>query len=95
MIFFLCMAHYEFNKKNGNYISFKDAILIGLIVLGIGFFISTVYNYINYEFIMKEKMQLYYSNMMSEQYGEYPAGVIDEIKERNEYLNSSRKIILS
>ena len=57
LIIFLAMAHYEFNKKNGNFISFKDAFLIGLIILGISYIISTTFSLISYELIMKEKMQ--------------------------------------
>jgi len=62
-IVFIAMAHYEYNKKNENYISFKDAILIGLIAIGISFFVSTVYSYFSYECNLEEKMQLLYSNM--------------------------------
>lgn len=68
LLVFIPMSHYEYNKKNENYISFKDAILIGLIILGISYIISTVYTIINYEFILKDKVQLFYSNM-SEEFG--------------------------
>ncbi len=84
LLVFLSMAHYEFNKKNGNFISFKDTILIGLIILGISYVISTVYSFISYELILKEKMHLFYSNM-SEKYG----------TEINENLFSIDKIVLS
>lgn len=84
LIVFLAMAHYEFNKKNGNFISFKDAILIGLIILSISYVISTVYSFISYELIMKEKMQLLYSKL-NEKYG----------TEINENLFSTGKILLS
>lgn len=84
MIFFLVMAHREFNKKNGNFISFKDAILIGLIILGISYVISTVYSFISYELMMKGKMQLSYSNL-SERYG----------IEITENLFSTSKMVLS
>lgn len=84
LIVFLAMAHYEFNKKNGNFIFFKDAILIGLIILGISYVISTVYSLISYELIMKEKMQLFYSNL-SEKFG----------TEINENLFSTGKILLA
>jgi hypothetical protein len=53
------LAHYEFNKKNENYLSFKDAIIIGLVVLGISYIISTLYSFLSYEFIMKEEMNLH------------------------------------
>lgn len=52
----LARSHYEYNEKNNDYISFKDAILIGLVVLGISAVISGVIGYINYEFVIKEKM---------------------------------------
>ncbi len=68
LLFILVMAHYEFNKKNNNFISFKDAILIGLIILGISYIISTLYGFLNIEFMMKEKIQLSHSNM-NEEYG--------------------------
>jgi hypothetical protein len=56
LIVFICMAHYEFNHKNGDYISFKDAICIGLIIIGVGYVLSLVSGYFSYEFMMKEKM---------------------------------------
>lgn len=84
LIIFLAMAHYEFNKKNGNFISFKDAFLIGLIILGISYVISTTFSLISYELIMKEKMQLLYSNL-NEKYG----------TEINKNLFSTGKILLS
>jgi len=84
LIIILTMAHYEFNKRNENFISFKDAILIGLIILGISYIIMTVYTIINYEFIIKEKMQLYYSNQ-SRKYG----------TQINDNLFSTGQIILS
>ena len=68
LLIFIPMSHYEYNKKNENFISFKDAILIGLIILGISYIISTVYSFISHEFILKDKMQLFYSNM-SKEYG--------------------------
>lgn len=68
MITLIAMAHYEFNQKNDNYIAFKDAILIGLIIIGISYVVSTTYYFISYEFILKEKMQSYYKNL-SEHFG--------------------------
>lgn len=53
---FLAIAHYEFNKKNGYYISFKDAILIGLIIIGVTFVISTISAFINYTFFIKDTL---------------------------------------
>lgn len=67
-VVFLAFAHYEFNNKNGNYIAFKDAICIGLLVIGISYLITSIYNIISYEFFLKEKVQSQISNM-SEQYG--------------------------
>jgi len=52
----IARSHYEFNEKNNDYISFKDAILIGLVVLGISAVMSVIFQFINYNFIMKEKM---------------------------------------
>ena len=54
MITCLAMAHYEFNKKNDNHLSFKDAIVIGLLVLGISYVISTIYAIVNLKIIMNE-----------------------------------------
>ncbi|MBN2481885.1 MAG: DUF4199 family protein [Bacteroidales bacterium] len=62
----LAWAHYEFNKRNENYLSFADALFIGLIILVISFIISVLYSYLNYEFLMKEKLSLYYSNLSDE-----------------------------
>ncbi len=68
LLVFLSMAHYEFNKRNRNFISFKDAILIGLIILGISYVILMVYSFISYELILKEKMHMFYSNISEEEY---------------------------
>jgi hypothetical protein len=45
-------AHYEYNQKNNGYISFKDAIIIGLIIIGITEVFSVVYAFLNYQFFM-------------------------------------------
>jgi hypothetical protein len=47
LIIILPMAHYEYNKRNKNFISFKDALLIGFIILGILYLVSTMYTFIN------------------------------------------------
>jgi hypothetical protein len=51
----ICKAHYEYNKKNKNFISFKEAILVGLIIIAVSFipviFVSlykVVINEVNY-----------------------------------------------
>ncbi len=53
------MAHYEYNKKNGYFISFKDAILLGIMILGIFFITLVVYSYIDHQFISQEKPPFY------------------------------------
>jgi hypothetical protein len=83
MITLLAIAHYKFNKKNEDFLSFKDAILIGLLILGISYIISTLYSFFSYEFIMKEKMHLFYSNLSAKNGTEI-----------NENLFSTGKIIL-
>ena len=42
IVLFMGLAHLEFNKKNQNYLSFADAILIGLIIIGISVLFSAV-----------------------------------------------------
>jgi hypothetical protein len=81
----LPMAHYEFNRRNGNFISFKDAIVIGLIILGISYVISTVYTLLSYELILKEKLHQFYSNFG----GEYGAMI------NSEMFSPSRMILSS
>lgn len=73
LMFCLVLAHYELHKKNENYLSFKNAVLSGLIILSISYIISTFFSLIIYEFILKEKMQSVYSNF-SKQYGAEIAG---------------------
>lgn len=68
MIIILSMAHYEFNRKNEDFLSFKNAILIGILILGISFIISTIFSFMSYDLLMKEKMQIVYSNF-NEKYG--------------------------
>ena len=58
LVIFLFIAHYEFNKKNDNYISFKDAILIGLYVLLISYIIPTIYSLIDF-LISNGKTQIF------------------------------------
>lgn len=60
-VVFVSMAHYEFNKKNGSFIWFKDAILIGLVIIGISFVFGFASAYIGMEFILKEKMKAAFS----------------------------------
>ncbi|MGC3947638.1 MAG: DUF4199 family protein [Chryseolinea sp.] len=52
----IARSHYEFNEKNNDYISFKDAILIGLVVLGISAVMTTIFSFVNYNFLNKEKL---------------------------------------
>lgn len=56
-------AHYEYNQKNNGYISFKDAIIIGLIVIGVSQVLSIAFSIINYQFIMKEEMDKLYEGL--------------------------------
>ncbi|MBN2260525.1 MAG: hypothetical protein JW702_08260 [Clostridiales bacterium] len=55
-VWFIClitaMAHYEFNKKNMNYISFKNAIIIGLIIIAF-FTLEKIYDLVYKGFIIK------------------------------------------
>ena len=67
-ISFVAMAHYEFNRKNGNFIAFKDAILIGLTIIGISFVVSNIQSFITYQYILNEEMKAMYSNL-SQEYG--------------------------
>lgn len=61
----IAMAHYEFNKRNENYISFRDAFFIGLIIVGIYFVISTAFAVINFELNTKDNSEIPYSHLMS------------------------------
>jgi len=54
-IVLMARAHYEYNKKNNGYISFKDAIIIGLIIIGINEVLSTITVVVNFQFIMKSE----------------------------------------
>jgi hypothetical protein len=49
-IFVFARSHYEYNKKNNGYISFKDAILIGLIIIGVSHAISLTYGIVYAQF---------------------------------------------
>ncbi|SDW96620.1 hypothetical protein SAMN05444411_102564 [Lutibacter oricola] len=64
----ITIAHFQFNKSNGNYISFKDAILIGLIIIGVTYIISIVYSIVSYEFLLTEKIEIFNRNL-SEKFG--------------------------
>ncbi len=61
IIFIVCvgLAHIEYNRKNEHFISFVDAILIGLLMIGIYFIIITIFSMANQELFLKEKMQAY------------------------------------
>lgn len=54
-------AHYEYNEKNNDYISFKDAILIGLVIIGISTVISLGATLVNATFLFKEKYEKMWS----------------------------------
>jgi hypothetical protein len=53
-IFVIARSHYDYNQKNNGYMSFKDAILIGLIVIGISHAVSLVYGLIHAQFLQPE-----------------------------------------
>ena len=57
----LGLAHLEYNRKNEHFISFKDAILIGLIIIAIYFIVKTISNMVSFELFLKEINQAYYS----------------------------------
>lgn len=57
----LGLAHLEYNRKNNHFISFKDAIVIGLIIIAIYFVVTTIINWINFELFLKEKSKAFLS----------------------------------
>jgi hypothetical protein len=56
LILILPMAHYEFNKKNGHYMSFNDAIVLGMLILGSFFLFNVVFNTISFELFLKKTL---------------------------------------
>jgi uncharacterized paraquat-inducible protein A len=65
LIAIIVIAHKEFKRKNENNRSFKDAMLIGLIVIGISMITLMIYDIFNYEFFIKEEIQSFYSLFFS------------------------------
>jgi len=65
IIFIACiiLAHFKFYKKNEYYLSFKAALLIGFIIIGISFIISTIYDYFLYAFFFKDEIHQFYSSL--------------------------------
>lgn len=61
-VFMVCLglAHIEFNRKNEDFISYKDAILIGLIIIAIYVTVTTILSFLNLELILKEKIKNFY-----------------------------------
>lgn len=61
-VFSVCigLAHIEFNRKNEGFIAFKDAILIGLIIIAIYFTVTTILSFLNLELFLKEKIKNFY-----------------------------------
>jgi len=49
-------AHYEYNQKNNGYISFKEALIIGLIIIAITEVFSTIFTFLNLQFFMKDEL---------------------------------------
>ena len=68
----LGLAHLEYNRKNEHFISFKDAILIGLIIIAIYFIVTTIFNFVNFELFLKEKTQAHFSEKYPD--SDYTAG---------------------
>jgi hypothetical protein len=64
-ITFVVMAHNEFNKKNDDDISFKNAFLLGLIIIGITFLVAFIYSIFYYEFFSQEKTQFHLLKYLS------------------------------
>jgi len=62
IVFIVCLglAHIEFNRKNEGFIAFKDAILIGLIIIAIYFTVTTLLSFLNFELFLKEKIKNFY-----------------------------------
>ena len=62
IVFSVCLglAHIEFNRKNDGFIAFKDAILIGLIIIAIYFVATTLLSFLNLELFLKEKIKNFY-----------------------------------
>lgn len=54
-IVLMARAHYEYNQKNNGYISFKDAIIIGLIIIGINEVLSSISVFVNLQFFMNDE----------------------------------------
>lgn len=57
LVIFLAVPIYagrDFRSKIGGYLSFKDAFLHALVILAVGVFIGTVFDYILYNFIDPE-----------------------------------------
>lgn len=84
------LAHIEFNRKNNHTLLFKDAIVIGLVVLGIAFVISLVYNYINMEFLLKDKI----ANSQAMMQPRYGAEVTEQLHSPKAFLLSSLSSLL-
>lgn len=57
------MSHYEYNKKNNGYISFKDAIVIGLLIIAISHILSLAFSFFSYQFFMKETLDQQLENV--------------------------------
>jgi len=62
IVFGVCLglAHIEFNRKNDGFIAFKDAILIGFIIITIYFVATTLLSFLNLELFLKEKIKNFY-----------------------------------
>ena len=61
LLVFLGLAHLEYNRKNEHFISFKDAILIGLIIIAIYFIVATIFDLVTFELFLKEKTQAHFN----------------------------------
>jgi hypothetical protein len=54
------LAHIEYNQKNEHFISFKEAIFIGLIMIGIYFAVNTLFSFLAQELFLNEKIWAHY-----------------------------------
>lgn len=62
LVIFIVLAHNKSYKMNSCYLSFKNALITGLFIIGIFWIINAITRHIAYEFFFEDKLREHFAN---------------------------------